>query len=75
MSDEQKINTLKPPNLINSLKEGFDAIANHVGLILFPLSLDLFLWLGPHWRISHLIDQMLQTMAQISGSGQTDLLR
>lgn len=75
MSDEAKINTIKPPNLIKSLKEGFDAIANHVGLILFPLSLDLFLWLGPHWRISHLIEQMLQTMAQISGSGQADLLR
>ncbi len=75
MNTEPKIGTIKPPNMLKSLKEGFDAIANHIGLILFPLSLDLFLWLGPHWRISHLIDQMLQTMANLSDSGQTNLFR
>ncbi|MGB9673680.1 MAG: hypothetical protein ACPL3P_06040 [Anaerolineales bacterium] len=72
---DQNNTSLKPPNLIKSFKEGFDAIANHIGLLLFPLGLDLFLWLGPHWRISRLIEQMLQTMAQVSGGGQTDLLR
>ncbi len=75
MNTEVKTISVKPPNVIKALREGFDAIANHIGIILFPLGLDLYLWLGPHWRISYLIDQMLQAMAQITGSGQSDLLR
>jgi hypothetical protein len=41
-----------PPSLMKSLKAGFDAITNHIELILFPIALDLFLWFGPHFSLS-----------------------
>jgi preprotein translocase subunit SecG len=44
-----------PPSLLRSLKAGFDAISNHVGLILFPVLLDLFLWFGPRLHLETLI--------------------
>ncbi len=44
-----------PPSLIRSLKAGFDAISNHIGLILFPVLLDLFLWFGPRLHLETLI--------------------
>jgi hypothetical protein len=40
-----------PPGLIASLAAGFDTTASHAGIILIPVLLDLFLWLGPHLRI------------------------
>jgi len=30
------------------MMRGFDSVANHIGVILLPLLLDIFLWLGPH---------------------------
>jgi hypothetical protein len=47
--------TVLPPRLINTLTEGFNIVANKIYLILFPLLLDVFLWLGPHLRIKTLI--------------------
>jgi hypothetical protein len=44
-----------PPSLIRSLRAGFDAISSHIGLILFPVVLDLFLWFGPRLRLETLI--------------------
>jgi len=43
-----------PPSIIMSLRTGFDTIAGHITAILFPLALDLFLWLGPHLSVSQL---------------------
>ena len=40
-----------PPGLIASLARGFDSVANHVLVILPPVLIDLFLWLGPHLRL------------------------
>jgi hypothetical protein len=39
------------PGLIASFVVGFEVTANHVAVILLPVLLDLFLWLGPHLRI------------------------
>jgi len=54
-----------PPNLITSLRAGFDAIANHVVVILLPLTLDLFIWLGPHIQIKTVI---LDVLAYLTAS-------
>jgi hypothetical protein len=55
--------TLSPtPNFLTALKGGFDVIANHISLILFPIALDLFLWLGPRWRITPLLDSLLKEL-------------
>jgi len=65
-----------PPGLISSLVRGFDSVANHVVVILPPVLLDLFLWLGPHLRLKSffqsLIDQ-LPSMAKAFPSNIPDL--
>ena len=43
-----------PPNTIASLRAGFDAIANHIEVIIIPIVIDLFLWLGPHIQVKTL---------------------
>jgi hypothetical protein len=61
-----------PPGLIRSLLAGFDAITNHIGLVLFPILLDLFLWLGPHLSLRNQVDNMLNTMASMPGMSAPD---
>lgn len=47
-----------PPRLMNAIVTGFNVIANHIHLILIPVVLDLFLWLGPHVGIKVLFQPM-----------------
>jgi hypothetical protein len=54
-----------PPGVIGSLRSGFDAIAAHIGIILLPLALDLFLWLGPHVGITNLVQPFLKEFASM----------
>lgn len=58
-----------PPSLIGSLKKGFDAVANHPFVILFPIGLDVFLWLGPHLKVTRLVEKMLATWNEFYSSG------
>lgn len=44
-----------PPGLISALTNGFNTVANHVYLILFPVVFDLLLWIGPHFRMHTII--------------------
>ena len=54
--DIEKLETLPPPpGVLGSLKAGFDIVSNRVTLILLPLSLDLFLWLGPRLNVDGLL--------------------
>jgi hypothetical protein len=55
MENLSKTNPEYPPRLIGSLTEGINIVANHIYLILFPLLLDTFLWLGPHLRVKNLL--------------------
>jgi hypothetical protein len=50
-----------PPNLVRSFSTGFDTISNHLGLVLFPVALDLFLWWGPRLRIESWLQGVLST--------------
>jgi hypothetical protein len=60
------VSVLPPtPNLVRSIRVGFDAIANHFLLIVFPLGLDLFLWLGPHLRITTLTRSVTDRLFRI----------
>ena len=53
----QKLETLPPPpGVIGSLRTGFEVVSSHVLLILMPLSLDLFLWLGPRVSVNKLLN-------------------
>ena len=55
---------------------GFNSVANHILVILPPVLLDLFLWLGPHLRLKSflqpLVDQ-LPTLAKAFPSNFPDL--
>ncbi len=48
--------TLRPPQLIQSLVGGFNAVANNIYLIVLPVILDLLLWFGPHLRLKTLLE-------------------
>lgn len=48
-----------PPGVIGSLRAGFDAVSSHVALILLPLALDIFLWLGPRLSVGNLYTSIL----------------
>ena len=67
-----------PPNLIKALRTGFDTITNHIGLILLPMALDLFLWFGPHLQVKTLLEGILQQISSFTATsaGETqDALR
>lgn len=45
--DVEKLEKIPPPpGIIGSLRVGFDVVSSHVWLILLPILLDSFLWLG-----------------------------
>lgn len=61
--DAQKLESLPPPpGVIGSLRAGFDAVANHVWLIVLPLTLDIFLWLGPRLSVDGLLRPFVRYM-------------
>ncbi len=62
---------LSPPSLLGSLRKGFDAIANHVFIILIPIALDTFLWLGPRLKVTRLVEGLLSTWNEFYSSGPT----
>ena len=59
--EEQK---LAPPQLIPSILAGFNTVANHIGLILFPLGLDLLIWFGPQLKLEKLLKPIYSTAIQ-----------
>lgn len=68
--DVQKLETLPPPpGVIGSLRAGFDAVSGHVKLILFPLALDLWLWLGPRLSVDRLVSPYLKFLFERARSG------
>lgn len=65
------------PNLITALRAGFDAISNNIALILFPIALDLLLWLGPHLRLTRFMEASLGQLASLedlSAAGMAEFI-
>lgn len=60
MDVENGVTQARPPNLISALLAGFDSITNHLGLLILPVCLDLFLWLGPRLQIQSLLMRTLE---------------
>ncbi|HEY9077970.1 MAG TPA: hypothetical protein VIO61_15655 [Anaerolineaceae bacterium] len=50
---------LPRPALVHSLVTGFNLVASNIRVILLPVALDLFLWLGPHLRLKKLIEPLV----------------
>ncbi len=64
---------ITPPRLITSLRSGFDAVATHIGLILFPVILDLFLWFGPHFSLKSLLLPLITSISKTPGMDSPQL--
>jgi hypothetical protein len=65
-----------PPGLITTMVKGFDSVASHVLVILPPILLDLFLWLGPQMRLKSFLQgflDQLPTLAKAFPSNIPDL--
>jgi len=55
-----------PPGLLASLRAGFDSVANHIAVIMPPLLLDLFLWLGPHLRLKEFLQPLIERLPSLA---------
>jgi len=62
-----------PPGLIASLAAGFDTTASHAGVILIPVLLDLFLWLGPHLRIELILKPFVAAFQVLPASPEATM--
>ncbi len=70
MNINEPILDASPPRLFPTLLKGFNTVAGRVQLILIPLLLDLFLWLGPKLRVHDLfvpiLNELSTTMLKIA---------
>lgn len=57
-----------PPGIIASLRAGFDIVSTHVALILPPILLDLFLWLGTRFSAGKLYGSLVAWMIEMMKS-------
>ncbi|MBP8997785.1 MAG: hypothetical protein ABFC97_01760 [Anaerolineaceae bacterium] len=63
MNDQVKSLQVMPPRLFPTLLKGFNTVANRVTLLLIPVLVDLFLWLGPKLRVNDLLSSYLQNFS------------
>ena len=63
-TNNEPTQTAQIPRLVPMLSAGFNLVANHIYLILFPIALDFFFWFGPHLKIQKLAQPFLQLMQQ-----------
>src|SRR5437867_11896206 len=77
--DAHKLESLPhPPGVVGSLRAGFDTVSSHVILILLPIALDLFLWLGPRLSVDGLISpfvKLIFSQARTALTSSSDLKR
>ena len=57
-----------PPGLVASLMAGFDSVASHIAVILPPVLLDLFLWLGPHLRLKEFLQPLIDRLPSLASA-------
>ncbi len=51
-----------PPSLTKSLLAGFDAVSSKLGIVLFSIVLDLFLWMGPRVPLRSLVASLVEQL-------------
>jgi hypothetical protein len=60
--------------VIESLNKGFRIVSRHWWLILIPVLLDTFLWLGPRASIQNLVYETMETLdAELAGMATEDM--
>ncbi|HAF61384.1 MAG TPA: hypothetical protein DCK95_03550 [Anaerolineaceae bacterium] len=63
---------LKPPKIVQTLVQGFNLIAAHPYIMLFPLLMDLFFWFGPFYRIKNLLTPTIEEIIQAFSMDMTN---
>lgn len=61
-----------PLGIIESLNAGFSAVAQKPGLLLIPLLLDLFLWLGPRLSVNPVVPELAARLQAVIGEMPQD---
>ena len=69
-----KIVLPESPNVLKSIKNGFDSITKHLVLLVFPIVVDLVLWFAPHLRIKTQIERMIGDMNEVSALFPADFM-
>lgn len=57
------------PNFIKSILAGFDRISKNAWLVIFPIAVDLWLWLGPRLPMTKSIQAVSQQLLEVSRMG------
>lgn len=55
---------INPPKLMSAIVAGFNVISNHIILILFPVVLDIVVWLGPKLSLQKVLEPIIQNANQ-----------
>ena len=58
----------KPLGAIDALSGGFELVWRHPWIVLLPIVLDLFLWLGPQIQAKPVFDQMVRVMTEAAAT-------
>ncbi len=53
--------SIQPPRIMKAIIAGFNAVTNHIGLILFPILLDVLIWFGPQLRLDSLLSPLIES--------------
>ena len=65
----------RPPGAVKAILSGFNVVAGNIGIILLPVTLDVFLWLGPRLTLSKLFAPVLKLIQETQASaGQAQAL-
>jgi hypothetical protein len=58
-----------PPNAIQAITAGFNAIANRLESVLFPIGIDILFWLGPRLKLDLLLAPLLAEYRSLGSGG------
>ena len=64
MATSPQESSIAPPRLIQSVIAGFNTVATNIFLLVLPVGLDLFLWLGPQLRLQGLLAPFVEETTQ-----------
>lgn len=62
MENEPQISTLPSPSIIEAFSSGFNRLAENPALLIFPVLLDLVIWLGPRLRVKELFTPVVNQL-------------
>ena len=54
--------------IVQALGLGYESVVRSIWVVLIPIGLDLFFWLGPHLSIQSMVERLVADMAAASQS-------